>query len=248
MKAITIWQPYASLVAENFKKIETRGWQTHYRGKLAIHAAKKTFKEADFLDNLLELQSAANQKPDEAQAVIDWYHRNCKSGLQTGAIIAVGHLEAVIPTEDLTDEGLLCPVEYALGGYGPERFGWCLSNIKKLENPVITNGKQGIWNVSPSLAAQTLKQLLSRDAQIVAQSLFGLGQNSSVTFQTPARITPRTSIAINELINAGMVVRDMDWHKSIRVFKGTENIGNPRRDFKPVEESEDFAIVKGDAA
>ncbi|MGE5593799.1 MAG: ASCH domain-containing protein [Betaproteobacteria bacterium] len=40
MKAITLIQPWASLVAIGAKRIETRSWATDYRGPLAIHAAK----------------------------------------------------------------------------------------------------------------------------------------------------------------------------------------------------------------
>ncbi len=40
MKAITLWQPWATLVAIGAKRFETRSWSTHYRGPLAIHAAK----------------------------------------------------------------------------------------------------------------------------------------------------------------------------------------------------------------
>lgn len=41
MKALTLWQPWASLVALGVKSIETRSWSTSYRGPLAIHAAKR---------------------------------------------------------------------------------------------------------------------------------------------------------------------------------------------------------------
>ncbi len=41
MKAISLHQPWASLVATGVKTIETRSWSTKYRGPLAIHAAKR---------------------------------------------------------------------------------------------------------------------------------------------------------------------------------------------------------------
>jgi len=41
MKAITLWQPWASLLATEAKQYETRSWATKYRGLIAIHAAKK---------------------------------------------------------------------------------------------------------------------------------------------------------------------------------------------------------------
>lgn len=40
-KALTLWQPWASLVALGVKTIETRSWSTAYRGPLAIHAAAR---------------------------------------------------------------------------------------------------------------------------------------------------------------------------------------------------------------
>lgn len=40
MKALTISQPFASLIASGEKWIENRRWPTSYRGELAIHAGK----------------------------------------------------------------------------------------------------------------------------------------------------------------------------------------------------------------
>ncbi len=42
MKAITVLQPRASLIACGAKQIETRSWAARYRGKIAIHAGKGT--------------------------------------------------------------------------------------------------------------------------------------------------------------------------------------------------------------
>lgn len=41
MKAISLWQPWATLFATEIKKYETRSWATNYRGPIAIHAAKR---------------------------------------------------------------------------------------------------------------------------------------------------------------------------------------------------------------
>lgn len=40
MKALTICQPYASMIARGEKTIENRTWPTRYRGRLLIHAGK----------------------------------------------------------------------------------------------------------------------------------------------------------------------------------------------------------------
>lgn len=40
-RAISIKQPWADLIIEGMKSIETRTWKTNYRGLLGIHASKK---------------------------------------------------------------------------------------------------------------------------------------------------------------------------------------------------------------
>lgn len=46
MKAITIQQPFASLIAAGLKEYEFRTWKTGYRGELLIHAGKSVDKAA----------------------------------------------------------------------------------------------------------------------------------------------------------------------------------------------------------
>ena len=49
MKALSLWQPWASLMAVGAKHNETRDWPTRYKGELAICAAKHPFPhEVDF--------------------------------------------------------------------------------------------------------------------------------------------------------------------------------------------------------
>ena len=45
MKAISVIQPYAELIALGEKTIEARSWRTHYRGPLAIQASKTLIKD-----------------------------------------------------------------------------------------------------------------------------------------------------------------------------------------------------------
>lgn len=46
MKALSIQQPWASLIVYGFKHVENRRWLTHYRGPVLIHAGKAIDKEA----------------------------------------------------------------------------------------------------------------------------------------------------------------------------------------------------------
>ncbi len=44
MKAISLWQPHASLIPFRLKRNETRSWGTSYRGPLLICSAKRNQK------------------------------------------------------------------------------------------------------------------------------------------------------------------------------------------------------------
>jgi hypothetical protein len=49
MKALSLWQPHATLVAIGAKPYETRSWETSYRGPLAIYATVNFPKQARLL-------------------------------------------------------------------------------------------------------------------------------------------------------------------------------------------------------
>jgi hypothetical protein len=53
MKALSIKQPYASLIAHGIKNVENRSWRTHFRGKIYIHASAKP---VGFLGKILTTQ------------------------------------------------------------------------------------------------------------------------------------------------------------------------------------------------
>ena len=46
MKALSIRQPWAWLIAQGVKNIENRTWHTKFRGRILIHAGKKIDKAA----------------------------------------------------------------------------------------------------------------------------------------------------------------------------------------------------------
>ena len=58
MKVISLTEPFATLIKEHKKQIETRSWKTSYRGQLYIHASNtripKEWKENKELMNLVK--------------------------------------------------------------------------------------------------------------------------------------------------------------------------------------------------
>lgn len=60
MEVLSLTEPYATLIMEKKKQIETRSWKTKYRGELYIHASStRNLKVDKKLLNLVE-QKALN--------------------------------------------------------------------------------------------------------------------------------------------------------------------------------------------
>ena len=136
MKAISLWQPWASAIALGYKRIETRSWPTKHRGLIAIHAAKRW-------------------TADERQTAEIFESQYGLTGLATaprGCIVAIAKIVSVRPTEHLIDE--ISNIEEMLGNYGPNRYGWMLEDVRKLEHPVPWRGMQGLFEVSDNAIAK----------------------------------------------------------------------------------------------
>ncbi len=130
MRAITVSQPFASLIASGEKWIENRTWPTVYRGKLAIHAGKGT----QYLD-----RQQLRQYP-------------------TGAVIAVAELVACYSIEQIMandadptmrkqriDGSIWNWSEAARHQHAEGPFCWILQGIQSIA-PVQCRGFQGLWN------------------------------------------------------------------------------------------------------
>lgn len=138
MKALTLTQPWATLVAIGAKHVETRSWRCSYRGPLAIHAAKGFPKDARgtcLLQPFTRILTAAGFD------TIDQLPR--------GQIIAVARLTACRPTSEASL--LVGELEHEFGDYGPDRWGWFLEEVRKLETPMPAIGALGLWTVPREL-------------------------------------------------------------------------------------------------
>jgi len=126
MRCLTLYQPWASLIALGDKKIETRSWQTSYRGPLAIHAAKKlVIPEDPVFDIFLHKRG------------LSFRH------LPLGAVVAICRLSEIrrITYDDIPDYP-----ESEFGDYTPDRYAWILTDISPLPWPAPARGHRGIWN------------------------------------------------------------------------------------------------------
>lgn len=147
MKVITLTQPWATLVAIGAKKIETRSWNTTYRGPLAIHAAVGKYVDDYLLMKVEPFYSALRNAGIESRLQIP-----------LGGIIATCELVHVKQMDELqvfpACRGIgykqqywkLDAKERAFGHYEVGRYMWLLSNVKKLDKPIAAKGALGLWN------------------------------------------------------------------------------------------------------
>lgn len=148
MKAISLWQPWASAIPAGVKTIETRGWATGYLGPLAIHAAKRwTAEELYFWQ--LHIENPVHVEDRNAFRKIGVLNHK---DLPLGCIVATCELYACLSTSgDTVDApGHVCaPNEIDWGNFEPGRFAWFLRNIKPLHLPIPCVGRQGFFDWAP---------------------------------------------------------------------------------------------------
>ncbi len=125
MKAITIKQPFATLIAENLKEYEFRTWKTKYRGEILIHAGKGVNKKA----------------------MEKFKHLNLE--YPSGCIIAKATLTDCIPIDDkqrkILQEKNPLVYENIIKHTDWNGYGFKLENVQKI-TPLPVNGKLSLWD------------------------------------------------------------------------------------------------------
>jgi hypothetical protein len=100
VKALSLWQPWASLIPLGTKTIETRSWSTRYRGPLAIHAAKHA--ETGDLGSFKVEDDTPRGSSKQYLLRADWMSWPYR--LPLGAVVATCELVDVVPMVDLADD------------------------------------------------------------------------------------------------------------------------------------------------
>jgi len=129
MKALTISQPYASLIAGGQKWVENRRWPTSHRGPLAIHAGKGT----------------------------QYLTRRALADYPTGCVVAVAELVACVEYQAVRHRARsACHVlevhridvdEFLAHEHTEGPWCWVLKDVRRLAEPIPCRGKQGLFDV-----------------------------------------------------------------------------------------------------
>lgn len=128
MKAISLWQPWASAVADGSKRNETRHWPTNYRGDLVICSAKRSL--------------------DTIGLAVAREHNIPLTAMKFGYALCIVEVFDCLQTDVIAYfRKPIAKAELELGDYTPGRFVWLTRNLRKLRTPVPVIGRQGFWNL-----------------------------------------------------------------------------------------------------
>jgi len=133
LRALTLWQPWASLVASGLKRVENRPWKppSWLIGKsLAIHAGQKYDR-----NSAITAEALGGNPPAR---------RECPSGAIIGIGRVIGVAKSEVEVVDLSGD-----MSQARWFFGP--YGWVLDNIRELPTPLECRGFQGLWRVPEDL-------------------------------------------------------------------------------------------------
>lgn len=153
MQAISLWQPWATLIAIGAKRFETRSWPMTFKEPFAIHAAKRWNRTVEALCNtepfLKHLDPLRATRGD-----------SFKDSLPFGCIIAVCDSALAVQVSGgackafLFDGTIIRGDEFHFGDYWPGRYASHLGPVRRLKTPIPFAGKQGPFNVPDELISE----------------------------------------------------------------------------------------------
>lgn len=154
LRALTVRQPWAHMIAFGGKQTENRTWSTPYRGLLAIHAgaysgwdkAAETFPPAvDSWRRLITVPASGLLAAPLSREAFQY--------VKFGAVIAVADLAGC--HHESTEE----PANSCSPWGMPGCYHWSLANVRALREPVPVRGKLGLWRLPDNAEKAVLEQL-----------------------------------------------------------------------------------------
>lgn len=145
MKAISLWQPWASLVALEFKRWETRPQKWNHRGVLAIQAAKTDMG----FDQLTGGQNPVAER--HIQEALEMTIDEMRARLPRGSLVATVNVKDCISTNTLQptkpNSRRVSRQERVFGNYRPNRFAIELGDVVLVREPIEWPGSRGFFRV-----------------------------------------------------------------------------------------------------
>lgn len=162
MKAITIYQPWASLIMAGAKPYEFRKWSPRERGgayaaligqRIGIHSSTRAIKRGEVDRIIIDLQTGGDNAAatclhaDKAMPILEEARRmtvNC--GLPFGCVLGTAILGEPRSGYDIAEEFGLPHVNDS-DRDEEANFGWPMLEIELWDEPLPMRGFQGFWNM-----------------------------------------------------------------------------------------------------
>lgn len=161
VKVISIWNPYAVLIVQGHKMVETRSWP-----------APKSL-----IGQRIGIASTKALKPEQRALWSDpffmrYYNETGLPSLEelpNGAIVGTAILHSC---EEMTEEDLedVTEEEQLYGHWDVGRFAWRLRRPEPFVKPIFTRGFQGIWDYDLEIprGSEERAQILRRSLRVVS--------------------------------------------------------------------------------
>lgn len=144
MRAITIKQPWASLICKGIKDVENRTWKTNYRGRVLIHAGDSHKFKVELTDEQMKT----------AYSVI---FEECRSGK-----ISFG---AIIGSTEIID----CVKNHSSVWVEKDCWNWVLANPMLFPEPIPCKGRLSFWEY-PGICVPELDDCGHKDIPVKEKS------------------------------------------------------------------------------
>lgn len=159
MKAISLWQPHASLITTGAKIYETRHWTTNIRGDILIHAALSRKDMAAMWQGEDCMRRYVEALEPLLVKNLDSWSLRCATitdALPFGALVGVAKLGRPLSIGNVNfgfdiTEAIAAKQGNGFGDFSPGRFAWPLTDVRRFETPIPWKGRQGFFNVDIDL-------------------------------------------------------------------------------------------------
>lgn len=149
MKALTVWQPWASLIMVGAKPFEFRRWDYRARAKhlegqrIVVHAGARPVRRDEILDMIERVRSGeSGLRPEIALPLtvklLGAY--KCQGVLELSAGLGTAVLGTPRPVTEIFS-----------GAFDSDRldhamWGWPMEDVQPFAAPIPARGAQGFWN------------------------------------------------------------------------------------------------------
>ncbi len=151
MKAITIWQPWATLIVAGAKPYEFRGWPAHNSlvgQRIAIHAGARAVRKSEVAELIARLHSdqawTTCLKKETALPILDRAHASPGS-MPLASIVGTAVLGRPTLSNTILEEFGHTPNDSDRDEHC--NWAWPMLEIKQVQPIVPMKGMQGFWDV-----------------------------------------------------------------------------------------------------